>query len=358
MPRKSVTRAAEIFRQEGTISLSHSILRSSGVWNAVTSRYPIGTNVFDRDWDLLVVLDACRTDVLRETTASKDYVNDVGRMWSVGSMTAEWVLKTFHRSRSDVIGDTAVVAGNGWYDNILRRQYHDPDEEKTKYDDESDAEKYEKIYNGYPGWDVASSDRLAHFEPISVDPETEHRLHPDNPSHTPALTTDRAIAIAREHSPDRLLVHYVLPHTPFVADAVAWDPGETPTDTLMNGLKMTRSLRPEDRGFDMAKRGEISTEELRQKYRRNVRLALEYVEILLRNVDAERAVISADHGEALGEYGLYGHPYCFFLPPVKTVPWAPTSATDEKTYEPQHGLEGIDRETPDNTDFLKDMGYI
>lgn len=57
----------------------------------LSSRTSFGTNVFERDWDLLVVLDTCRVDTLRHVSDEYDFLDDVGAMWSVGSSIREWV---------------------------------------------------------------------------------------------------------------------------------------------------------------------------------------------------------------------------------------------------------------------------
>jgi hypothetical protein len=36
----------------------------------------IGTNVFDRDWDVLILLDTCRVDALREVKSERSSVGD------------------------------------------------------------------------------------------------------------------------------------------------------------------------------------------------------------------------------------------------------------------------------------------
>lgn len=75
---------------------------------ACTSRYPIGRNVYERDWDLLVVLDTCRVDALREVSPEYDFIGEVDAVWSVGSATAEWTANTFTQSHLDKISKTAV----------------------------------------------------------------------------------------------------------------------------------------------------------------------------------------------------------------------------------------------------------
>jgi hypothetical protein len=55
----------------------------------------LGTNVFDREWNMLVLLDACRVDTLRMVASEFDSLNDVGSLWSVGSTSKEWYANTF-----------------------------------------------------------------------------------------------------------------------------------------------------------------------------------------------------------------------------------------------------------------------
>jgi len=32
------------------------------IWYTITSRWPFGRNAYESDWDLLIILDACRVD--------------------------------------------------------------------------------------------------------------------------------------------------------------------------------------------------------------------------------------------------------------------------------------------------------
>jgi len=38
---------------------------------------PVGTNIYERDWDALVVLDACRVDILREVADEYEFIDEV-----------------------------------------------------------------------------------------------------------------------------------------------------------------------------------------------------------------------------------------------------------------------------------------
>jgi hypothetical protein len=53
----------------------------------------------------------------------------------------------------------------------------------------------------------------------------------------------------------------------------------------------------------------------------------------LENVDG-RVAITADHGNLLGEWGLYGHPLSTPVPALITVPWAETTGVDQETRTP------------------------
>jgi hypothetical protein len=65
------------------------------------------------------------------------------------------------------------------------------------------------------------------------------------------------------------------------------------------------------------------------------------VALLLENVDAERVVITADHGEGFGEYGVYEHPVGCPAPTIKRVPWATTTAADTGSYVPEDAADPV-----------------
>ncbi|NHN46223.1 hypothetical protein G9464_01235 [Halostella sp. JP-L12] len=316
------------------------------IWNTLTSRRPIGTNVFDLDWDLLIILDTCRVDELRRSARKRPWLGNVGEIRSVGSMSAEWMLNTFTQHQADKIGETAFVSGNIWSHRIFEEQFH----EHTDHG-------YDMVHCGIPKWDPVSAETFAHYETVSAVANQNDPLHPKNDA-IPHVLTDRTIAVAREHDFDRLIVHYTLPHLTFIADALDWSSGELTMMELMNGPEPVRDLRPAEVSYDPARQGKVKTETVRKHYRGNLQLALDYVEILLQNIDAEQTIISADHGEALGELGVWGHPFGYPFSPVKTVPWASTTATDEGTYDPCYdSLERMPTES-EREEFLKAMGYL
>lgn len=269
----------------------------------INAVYPRGTNIYDRKWDLLVLLDACRTDLIAEVADGYPFLDSPGELTSIGSSSLEWLQRTFTPERADEMRGTAYVTGNPFSYRVL---------------DDEDLLVFDEV------WKYAWNEDLGTV--------------PARP------LTDRAIAAGREYDPDRLVVHYMQPHFPSVPDP------------LSDG--MNRETLGQGEGWEspwkLLRNGDVSWERVRDAYRSNLKYVLNDVALLLENVDADRAVISADHGNAAGEFGIYGHPRVP-LSPVRTVPWYTTTATDEHRYSPEvtPGQVGGNVEQK-----LADLGYL
>jgi len=252
---------------------------------AVGRRLDYGTSVYGRDWDVLVVLDACRPDTLRTAADAVDFFepDDVGTIQSVGSCSSEWLEQTFMTDRDETaVGRTAMVTGNTWTDRYLDADRFALLDEVWKY-----------------AWDEET-------DTVPAD-----------------AVTDRAIRVAREHDPDRLVVHYMQPHHPFVPDPLDGDSGMARTGAHSSATSPWMLLR----------RGDVSIERVRTAYEANLRYALSSVETLLDNTDG-RVGVTADHANLFGEWGLYGHPMYTPVPALLTVPWVETTAADRGTRDP------------------------
>jgi hypothetical protein len=107
---------------------------------------------------------------------------------------------------------------------------------------------------------------------------------------------------------------------------------------------------------DALRRGEVSHETFWQAYRSNLDVVLDDVALLLDNHDGEKVVLTADHGDALGEWGIYDHPAGCLHPVVKNVPWVETTATDTGEYNPEFQREGTS--DADVQERLRSLGYV
>lgn len=110
----------------------------------------------------------------------------------------------------------------------------------------------------------------------------------------------------------RKIIHFLQPHRPFIR----------------NNL--------EDKGdvYKLAELGKISQEEVISAYKDNLELVMEHVEELVEEFDG-RTVITADHGELLGENGLYGHIAKSDAKALREVPWHLVESPKDLEFESQ-----------------------
>ena len=247
---------------------------------AVGRRLDYGTSVFEREWDVLVVLDACRADLLRSVAPDIDFLDAVETVRSVGSSSSEWLQNTFPGHPETA--RTVMVTGNTWTDRYL------------------DADEFAALDEV---WKYAWDDDLGTVPAPAV--------------------TDRAIAAARERDPDRLVVHYMQPHHPFVPDPIDGDDGLARTGSYSNTVNPWVSLRQD----------EVTADRVWTAYGANLRYVLDEVAALVENVDG-RVAVTADHGNLFGEWGLYGHPMQTPVPALLAVPWAETTGVDRGSRTP------------------------
>ncbi|SFR67299.1 hypothetical protein [Halogeometricum limi] len=296
----------------------------NGPYLSWTARHPIGTNVYERDWDLLIVLDACRLDALREVAPEYDYIQSVDSIWSVGSASHEWICKTFTNEYRSEIEQTSLITTNPFVPQT--------------FDDRVFPPKAYAIPVMWPQWDVVEKSTFQNLLQIHKHDYEEYFSAPP-----PEIVTDHAIKMAREDPSERMVLHYFQPHTPYISHA-------------------HREKRPitdlEDDPWAAMQNGTATKEEAWELYMDNLRFVLDNIRTLLRNIDAEKVVITADHGDLFGEMGAYGHPEGFVHPDLKRVPWAIASGTD--TGERQPDVE-TSRQTDgdhDVEDRLEKLGYL
>lgn len=324
-----LTEFRENFREEPGWAIKKAAYYAYlGIFYTVTSRYDPGLNIYEQDWDLLLILDACRVDALREVASEYDFVEDVESVLSVGSTSHEWMSKTFIDSFEQEISETAHVTANGYSYKTFVEGERPPSGGDSPF--------------GWPKWNVVDNSAFAEFHMLWQENHNE-RLG----NVPPRAVTDHAINVSRRSDTDRLLVHYVQPHAPYIRRAIEEDDTPTPIESDPIG-----ALR----------RGEATKEQIWGLYLDNLRLVLDEVELLLANVDAETVVITSDHGEAFGEHGAYEHPDGFPLAEVKRVPWVETTGSDQKTYTPDTDLSTNRSSGEDLNDHLEehlhDLGYV
>jgi hypothetical protein len=160
----------------------------------------------------------------------------------------------------------------------------------------------------------------------------------------PRPVTDAAIETGRKTNDGRLLVHYMQPHCPFINH----------TELTPDRGTVDRSDRHPDDVWDALERGEVSESTVWAAYQDNLELVLDEVKLLLDNVNAERVVITSDHGNAVGEWGLYGHPRMMPFSCLRRVPWIEFTTTDSGRHEPDRQSKEVE---VDRDEQLRALGY-
>lgn len=241
----------------------------------------------EKEWSALVVLDACRLDAMQEVKDEYDFLpEEIPSVYSRGTYSKEWLQENFEGKFTTEKAETLHITGNPFTEYVL-------DEEEWYYLDEV--------------WRTAWDEKTGTILPRSM--------------------TDRAIHAGRSESPGRMLVHYMQPHTPYQSLEAEGERDISKYDEFdYNRLKALDSER--ETVWDLLSSSEISRQEAWEAYVDNLRWVLDDVEILLNNLDAERVVLTADHGDLFGEWSLYGHPHYIRVPELVKVPWVEVTADD------------------------------
>lgn len=213
------------------------------------------TSIKDMEWDNLLILDACRHDIYEEVFGDCDY------RISVGGASKEFIRKTF--SDQEEFQDTVYITANPHF-------YPSKFRELTGSEPK---EIFHAVYNVYDtDWDDETGTVLP--EPVVRD----------------------AISASNLFEEKRLIVHFMQPHTPFLDSDIDGSALDWNDDLEKSGEEI----------YSLARMNKIDDRKVKKDFRRNLEILEEHIEELRDNLDG-KTVVTADHGELLGENGMYGH---------------------------------------------------
>ncbi|MCU4754411.1 hypothetical protein OB919_20975 [Halobacteria archaeon AArc-curdl1] len=302
----------------------------------VTSRKPFGKNIFTEEWDLLIILDSARYDMMADLTDEYEFLSNVERIWSVGSTSPEWMANTFSEQYMAEISRSGYVTDNPHSATVLENDLAERFQGHRK-----DITKLQR----YGQYDIVPAESLGLYDPVWKRDSGESRYDLYENYGVPRNVTDRAIRTARQNDLDRLILHYMPPHRPFLINAIRED--REPYEYERSPWGYIRKTGDKDTAMGAAKD--------------MLRWVLDDVELLLENIDADKVVITSDHGNGFGEFGTYGHPAGSLQQYVRRVPWVTTTATDSNSYEPEM-LTDEDRNRDDKSGVLEErlasLGYL
>ncbi|WP_152436295.1 alkaline phosphatase family protein [Halosimplex carlsbadense] len=260
---------------------------------------PDGVYIHDEDWDIMIILDACRYDTFAEHSTLD---GELARKRSRGSTSEEWIRGNFSEEEH---GDLVVVATNPFYKDLAG---------------EIDL-------------------KVHHFEWVEPDDYGKELTDPDR-------VTERVLEMAEKYPNKRILAHYMQPHAPYIGSV---------------GEKVPFEREPLHQAIV---RGGVEQDVVRGAYRENLEIVQKSIRPIVSG-EYGKVVITADHGELLGERILhsvpltsyYGHPYGCDHEATRMVPWleVPCETSDRRTVRDEEAT-GIHSE--DVSDQLEALGYL
>jgi len=270
-----------------------------------------GLDIVEEDWDMLLLLDACRYDLFEE---HYDLPGRLERRQSKGSHTTEFLRANFDgRTLHDTVYVTASPQLHRWR-NQIDAEFHD-------------------VVNVWreEGW----SDEYG-----TVRPET----------------MDDHIRDAAERYPNkRIIGHFLQPHYPFLGVD-----DELNTSTFGDGEATDRDVWNELR----AGRLNASRSKVWDAYRQNLDVVLPTVRDLLFDLSG-KTVVTSDHGNVVGErsspvpFTEWGHPPGIYTPELVDVPWLVYQNGPRKeivSEPPESARDDVGDDVVE--DRLRQLGYV
>lgn len=281
-------------------------------------------DIMEQDWDNLIILDACRYDVFCDwncVEGNLDYVI------SKGSHSKEFRDKTFS---GRTFHDTVYVTANAFGAQLDHETFHDI---------------------------------LTTFD-VELEHESETAIH-DNNNLEPKKIYDLSLDAYKKYPDKKLIIHFMQPHEPYFGDRA-----EELRETLSKkGLEFFAwGGNYEDRNeefilrdlLEAAEEDHISNKDLQEIYIENLEIVLKYVKDLLEELDG-KTIITADHGELLGDEILfsdrYHHPKELYVEELRKVPWLVIESNKRRsvTTDPPSTDSNIDQTAINNQ--LEALGY-
>lgn len=275
---------------------------------------PEGVDVFEEDWDNLVILDGCRYDMFADVVTDYDVEGELESRISRGSATMEFLKGNFDgKTLHDVV---YVTASTMLYQGEV-------------FKDAIDVELHDTIDVWSRGIDYGEDG-------------------------VPPSAVARCTREAAEAYPEkRLLVHFVQPHAPYIGP---------------KGREEFPDFRPNPLSERFRGVIDTPTETLEEVYDENLRLALDELEDLLPELPG-RTVVTADHGMLIGErerpipIRSFGHPGRLYVEEMVKVPWYVVEGDTRKRIVPEPPESSYEKKRDEELDerareHLAQMGYL
>jgi len=231
------------------------------------------TSIWEKDWDICLIIDGCRAD-----TFERVYSGDSERIYSVASTSRTWISRTFLDTDTSSVG---YITANPFADML------DP-----------------------------ADFAYLHLEPVQ---NSEYGVE----TVSPETLADHAIHVWRRkenYDLDQLVVHFMQPHVPFRSRPEWFDDFD---ETWGSSI------------WEEVNTDHLDKSEFFEAYRDNLKWVLNDGVKRIGENTTGRIAITADHGNAAGEWGYYGHPLEAPVEEVRAVPWTDFTGNDTHSVVPE-----------------------
>lgn len=283
-------------------------------------KYGNGINVLSEDWDNLIILDCLRYDIFKEMNTLE---GDMGSVISKASKSLDFVKRNFEGKNAT---DCVYVTANGWNEKINSSPFF------------TTAKTYDSF-----------NERLGFYHPEQV--------------------YELSVKTFDEFQNKRYIIHFMQPHAPYLgaqADKLREKISEEYdlNFSQINQLRGRKADKPKLTNLqEAAELGYITLDELKEVYIENIEVVLPYVKRLHSKMGG-KTVVTADHGELLGERksplsrNSIGHPGEIACRELRQVPWLVLEHNTRR--ETQHDPAIDSKEISDKQveDTLEALGYL
>ena len=228
--------------------------------------------IFEKEWDNLIIIDACRHDLYEEV-----YGKTQSR-YTVASCSKNFFKKTFSDGNFE---DIVYISANPHIDDQLFEQ----DTGRKA------SETFHSVYETYKtDWDDEAG--TVRPEPVVRDAKTAEKLFPEK----------------------RKIIHFMQPHHPFLD--FKFESAE------IGGFHQYAEWTEdkENEAWVIAEKGNLDVDELWEAYKNNLSLVMQHVDELEQELEG-KTVVTADHGNLFNENGRFAHPCNSKAKPLRSVPW-------------------------------------
>jgi len=239
-----------------------------------------GFYILEEDWDVLIILDACRYDTF------KKYNNIEGKLEyriSRGSETTEFLNENFNKKYRNVdLQDIIYLAANPFVSRYLKNRFF----------------MIDPIWNY--GWDKDVNTVL------------------------PNKVCEKGLKLIEQYRDKKIIMHFMQPHEPFINYNFK---GASGFSNLRKSILKDDVIEIDVLWEDLLKNNKINIRQVIEAYENNLIIVLKYIKEMVTEIKS-KVVITSDHGNMFGErtslyfpFKIYGHPDGIYTAYLRKVPW-------------------------------------